>query len=215
MNNKLDILWKLDIFKFIKLNYFSKNVKRKKGNYIIPLRGSKFELHKGSEIFVNGNLVLCTGKIQGSRAEAYCLLYENAKLVVNGTCTVAYGTMLQAHKDATIDVGSAHINSNTTIIADKSIKIGNDCLISRNVLIFDSDFHPVYDENHDRANPPSPVVIEDHVWIGAGATILRGVHISSGAAIGASALVTAKVPENVMISAIPGRAFGKIEWSVR
>ncbi|MBP7508935.1 MAG: acyltransferase [Prolixibacteraceae bacterium] len=213
MSDMIEVIWKLDLIKFISLNYLSKNIKRKKGCYVIPYKGSKIELHKGSEIIINGNLVLCSGKIKGSKAETYCLLYENAKLIINGTCTVAYGTMLQGHKDATIEVGSAHINSNTNIIADKSIKIGQDCLISRNVLIFDSDFHPVYDANHERANPPAPVVIEDHVWIGAGATILRGVNIQKGAVIGASALVTAKVPEGAMISAIPGRAFGKIEWS--
>ena len=39
-----------------------------------------------------------------------------------------------------------------------------------------------------------PVTIEDDVWIGARAMILKGVHVGQGAIIGAGAIVTRESP---------------------
>lgn len=58
---------------------------------------------------------------------------------------------------------------------DTILSIGNNCLISANVVIRTSDAHSVIDMNGARINPGSNVRIGDHVWIGYSATILKGV----------------------------------------
>jgi acetyltransferase-like isoleucine patch superfamily enzyme len=62
----------------------------------------------------------------------------------------------------------------------------------------------------ERGYPPSkaPVVIEDDVYIGAGATILPGVRIGRGALVGAAALVRRDVPAGARVAGVPARSIG-------
>ena len=64
--------------------------------------------------------------------------------------------------------------------------------------IWDTDFHPLDPEKrkvHRTLNAhASPIIIEDDVFIGARALILKGVTIGKGAVIGASAVITKDVP---------------------
>lgn len=53
------------------------------------------------------------------------------------------------------------------------------------------------------------VVIGDDVWIGAGAAILGGVRIETGAVIAAGAVVTHDVPPYAIVGGVPAKAIGK------
>ena len=101
-----------------------------------------------------------------------------------------------------------------------NIRIGQRVLISYNVTIADSDFHPRDPAQRKLdavANAPSgnralrpaviarPVIIEDDAWIGIGAIILKGVTIGRGARVGAGAVVTADVPAGGCVSGNPAR----------
>jgi maltose O-acetyltransferase len=59
-----------------------------------------------------------------------------------------------------------------------------------------------------------PVVIEDDVWIGIGAIILKGVRIGNGARIGPGAVVTRSVPAETTVMGNPARAVPKSEATV-
>lgn len=101
----------------------------------------------------------------------------------------------------------------------ESIVLGKWVVVSYNVTIADCDFHPKDPELRKQdaiANAPQgdksrrpkletrPVIIEDDVWIGIGAIILKGVHIGRGAKIGAGAVVTSNVPAGATIIGNPG-----------
>ena len=49
------------------------------------------------------------------------------------------------------------------------------------------------------------VVIEDDVWVGHGAVILKGIRIGSGSIIAAGAVVTRDVPANMIVGGVPAR----------
>ena len=122
--------------------------------------------------------------------------------------------------------GSVEVGDDSTLVGvvfmcAESIRIGQRVIVSYNVTLADSDFHPHDPEQRKRdaiANAPEgdrkerpkvitkPVVIEDDVWIGIGAIILKGVHIGRGARIGAGAVVTKNVPSGATITGNPGRS---------
>jgi maltose O-acetyltransferase len=54
----------------------------------------------------------------------------------------------------------------------------------------------------------APIVIEDDVWIGFSATILKGVRIGKGAIIGANTVITTDVEAFAIMVGNPARKVG-------
>lgn len=59
-----------------------------------------------------------------------------------------------------------NITAETTIVAFTKIQFGNNCLLSWDVLIMDTDFHKIKNEHGAILNNPEPNIIGDKVWIG-------------------------------------------------
>ena len=57
------------------------------------------------------------------------------------------------------------------------------------------------------------VVIEDDVWVGARAIILRGVTVGRGAIVGAGSLVNKSVPPYAVVGGNPARVL-RFRWDV-
>ena len=118
-------------------------------------------------------------------------------------------TQLSAGKGATISIGeNSFINTGSIISARHRITIGKNCQIANQVIIMDSDFHGVEDRNEEES--PSPITIEDDVWIATRATILKGVHIGKGAVVAAGAVVTKDVPPYTMVGGVPAKVIRTI-----
>jgi acetyltransferase-like isoleucine patch superfamily enzyme len=113
-----------------------------------------------------------------------------------------------------------HIGNGSKIIAQESIVIGKDTVIGHNVIITDSNSHPINPEDrrimtHSPRNENNkrlgkyavniPVVIGENVWIGEDARICKGVTIGDNSIIAACAVVTKDVPANAIAAGNPAR----------
>ena len=100
-----------------------------------------------------------------------------------------------------------------SINCSTSISIGNDVLFGSGALITDSDSHPLHmKDRHDNSLiGRAPVVIEDGVFIGARAIVLKGVRIGRGAVIGAGSVVTKDVPAMSIVGGNPAKMIRSIE----
>ena len=141
------------------------------------------QFQKAGIIVVAGGWSLPTIENRGGRIEI-------------GNVALFGGVRLEVWKGATLRIGTGtYLNRNTEVTVARSVTIGEDCRIARDVLIMDTDQH----ELPGAELAIAPVVIEDRAWIGARAIILKGVTIGHDAIIGAGAIVTRSVPPHSVV----------------
>ena len=63
----------------------------------------------------------------------------------------------------------------------------------------------MYDVDEKLPEHDLPIIIEDDVWIGTGAIILKGVRIGEGAIIASGALVNKDVPGYSIVGGVPAK----------
>ncbi len=112
----------------------------------------------------------------------------------------------------TIEIGDhCSVNPFCVLYGQGGLKIGNGVRIAAHTVIIP--------ENHRFQNPDAPIftqglsrkgiVIEDDVWIGAGARILDGVTLGKGCVIGAGAVVTKSTRANGIYVGVPAKWIGQ------
>jgi acetyltransferase-like isoleucine patch superfamily enzyme len=110
-------------------------------------------------------------------------------------------------KGGQIDIGrDSFIGQGTIIVGHDRISIGANALIAEYVTIRDHD-HEFETSGPTAASGmrKAPILIGTNVWIGAKATITRGVSIGNNSVIGANAVVTRDVPANSLVGGAPAR----------
>lgn len=107
-----------------------------------------------------------------------------------------------------IEIGDhVSLNDYTVLLGHGGIRIGNDVRIAAHVVIasFDHGFSLLDEPIRKQAVVKLPIVIEDDVWIGAGAKILGGSHIARGCIVGANAVIKGATVENGIYVGAPAR----------
>lgn len=95
------------------------------------------------------------------------------------------------------------VNSGCCFQDQGGVTLGDGCLVGHNVVFATLD--------HDKCPSKrggmtaAPIVVGKDVWIGAHATILKGVTIGDGAIVAAGAVVTRDVPPNTIAAGVPAR----------
>lgn len=110
--------------------------------------------------------------------------------------------------EAVLEIGADTGISGASICAAVSVRIGAQCLIGANVTIVDTDFHAMTATNRRYNRNPidigaRPVYIGNNVFLGAGATVLKGVTIGANSVVGAGAVVATNVPPGVVVAGNP------------
>jgi len=106
-----------------------------------------------------------------------------------------------------IEIGHGFSASGVCIVAETAVRIGDNVGVGANATIIDTDFHSIGMglERDDQRPKSKPIKIEDGVWIGMNAVILKGVTLHRGAVVGANAVVTKDVPAGAIAVGNPAR----------
>jgi Acetyltransferase (isoleucine patch superfamily) len=140
---------------------------------------------------------------------------DGAITVLDGS--IIMGELLTYAPYGRVAIGEwCYVGEHSRLWSAASIKVGNRVLIGHGVNIFDNLVHPLKaSERHEQfkqiatTGHPSidlggrSVIIQNDVWIGAGAIVLRGVTIGEGAIVAAGAVVTKDVPANCIVAGNP------------
>ena len=107
-----------------------------------------------------------------------------------------------------------------TIIAGRStVRIGSKVIFGPEVTVIGGGHNIAQlgrfmaDVTEKRPGDDRGVVIEDDVWVGARAIILRGVTVGRGAVIGAGAVVTHDVPPYAIVVGNPAHVL-RFRWGI-
>ena len=153
----------------------------------------------------------------------HCRLHDLAILVTgNGhRLEIADGCQLRG-KIKLEDAGSAvSIGPGTTMengylgaYEGTRISIGKDCMISDQVGVRTGDMHSlVAADTGARLNPAQDVVIDSHVWLCRGATVMKGCQIGAHSVLGAYSVLTGPLPAGVLAVGAPAKVIRTgISW---
>ena len=137
-----------------------------------------------------------------------------------GSNVTFWRTSIAVEESGMIEIGDYCYLANASLVCSKKIKIGSRVFIAGGVTIADSDFHPLDPLKRmqdvialsplgDRSKRPvveaREVIIEDDVWIGMNATILKGLTIGKGAVIEPGSLVLKNVLPGQRVSGNPAK----------
>lgn len=118
----------------------------------------------------------------------------SGRVIFKGDCHIGHGSKISVGLNGNLIIGeNLLVTAESTIVSFHEVEIGDNCLLSWDILIMDTDYHEIKDEQDKIINADSPVVIGNKVWIGCRTLVLKGAVIPNGSVIGANSVVTQKL----------------------
>lgn len=187
------------------LNYFLTKI-------IVLNQPMRFTVHQS--IARGGNIIKINNKLLHSEIT---IEGNNNLLSFEEGGFISHSNILIRANNAHITVGKRTDILSVYIICQGErnyIEIGDDCLFSRDIDIWNSDTHTIYDSDGNVINYSAPIKIGNHVWIGKHVRILKNVTIGDNTVIGMNSLVSKNLPNNSIAVGAPATVTkSNITWS--
>ena len=185
-------------FNFIKTKY--KQIKNK-----LEIFG---KLRKNRIKISGNNNILYVGKNTLLRDSNIFIKGNNNILYIGDNCVVNNTSIILDNEGAEIRIGNKTSIAKAQIVSLEpyNIEIGEDCMLSYDIEIRNTDSHKIYDKNtNKRINEGNGVSIGNHVWLGMRAIILKGVTIEDNSIVAGGSIVTKDVKVNTIVSGNPAK----------
>ena len=194
------------------INWIAYNISPNKNNSVI-IENSKVSHCSFNVNGTNNKIVIKNNAdvafhgitIEGDNNEVVydgCLAVISVRIRGNG-CKVSVG------KGSLIDESSSIVCMGQSNYVD----IGEGCMFAENVEIWDSDTHLITDLMGCPINPSKPVVIENHVWLGKGVKVMKGVTIGHNSVVGMGSIVTKDIPQHSIAAGNPAKVVKNgVDW---
>ena len=160
-----------------------------------------------------------------------------------GKASIGHGSKLSVRGDLKLGAGF-FMTAESTIVCAKEITFGDDCLVSWDILIMDTDEHPIFhgqetegrktqdagstprpqvpcpesndNVENERINPDKAIHVGDHVWIGCKCVLLKGAVVPNDTVLAAGTLLKSTFSgENQVIGGNPPSILKRdIRWEL-
>jgi len=201
------------------------------------LHSLKYRLNKVNtrRIKGNGNLVNNEGYLEGCTIEIlgnnnrvhfkkgskfmHSTIYikgNNCEIVLDKHASMKGGELWLEDEGSKIIMGpkSTIEDAHIACTEGKMISFGTDCMLAKQIEIRTGDSHSILNKNGERINPAADVQIDDHVWIGNGAKILKGVHLGENSIVATGAIVTSSFPSGSLVGGSPAKLIkSNVNWN--
>ncbi len=173
------------------------------------------------KVEIEGNITFGLIKIGFSNVGIFDGKYSRSiwevsgNVIFKGKAAIGQGSKISVGPNGILILGENFtITAESSLVAFDKIQFGNNCLLSWDILVMDTDFHKIIDENGTIINLPQPIYIEDNVWVGCRSLILKGSVIPKGSIIGANSTVTNKLEnDHSLYLGSPSKCYKKnITW---
>lgn len=183
-------------------------------------QGFRILVFKKTRLSIRGKIIVKKGAVLALNMPNFFANSENGSFIIgtnsklellDGMFTFGAGAYVDVKDNASLILEGfdGYSNRNLHVECRELIRIGRGVAIGPNVVIQDCDGHLIVGMGKSVA----PVTIGDHVWIGAGAKILKGVCIGNGAVVAAGAVVTKDVPSLTLVAGVPAKVIKEyVEW---
>jgi acetyltransferase-like isoleucine patch superfamily enzyme len=131
----------------------------------------------------------------------------NATVVLGRWSWLGHGCKIRAH-EGEVSIGAKSVlGQECTISCYKHVSIGRECIIADRAMMIDFDHGMVEVERPIREQGiyKRDVRIGHNVWMGYGASVLRGVTVGNNAVIGTNSVVTKNVPDDAVVGGVPAK----------
>ena len=127
-------------------------------------------------------------------------------LVGRGMLHIGSGGRISIGNKGNLTIGNnCTISGRSSIVCHKAITVGDNCTFSWDILIMDTDFHPILNNQGVQINKSAEIIIGNHVWIGCRSTILKGCHIADNTVVAAGSIVTTNLEKSDCVYGGQGR----------
>lgn len=178
-----------------------------------PIRRYKYSLSAGkTTVFLSG----------------FSIVNPKGNIVSVGGKSILGATIIFEETGGKVTIGDRVYIGNSKVICKNSITFGNDILVSWGVTFYDHNSHSKdyqlrrndikqtvddykkYNGNYLKNKnwdvvESAPIIVENDVWIGMDALILKGVVIGEGAIVAARSVVTKNVPPFTIVAGNPAK----------
>ena len=154
------------------------------------------------------NNILYVGKNTLLRDSNIFIKGNNNILYIGDNCVVNNTSIILDNEGAEIRIGNKTSIAKAQIVSLEpyNIEIGEDCMLSYDIEIRNTDSHKIYDKNtNQRINEGKSINIGNHVWLGMRAIILKGVTIEDNSIVAGGSIVTKDVKVNTIVSGNPAK----------
>lgn len=221
---KLSSMLSIDIFKTLWVNFTTQPFKDAIRFPIIVVRRTKIQINRHSgkiqfECPVRPGLLVLgvrgVGIIDNSYERTIWRIYGT--VTIRGKVSIGVGSRISVAPAANLVFeGDFRLSARSSIVCEREIRFGHNCLLSWDILIIDSDFHKILNEDGSFINPPKPIHIGNNVWIGCRSTILKGVSVANDVIIAAGTTLTKKYESSHSICGGSGQDVkilkSKVSW---
>jgi acetyltransferase-like isoleucine patch superfamily enzyme len=120
---------------------------------------------------------------------------------------IGHGSKIRAHEGEVRIGAKSVLGQECTISAFQHVSIGRECVVADRVMLIDFDHGMVEVDRPIRHQGiyKRDVRVGHNVWVGYGASFLRGVTVGDNAVIGTYAVVNKDVPANAVAAGVPVR----------